>query len=497
MRPFCPRTRRCAAEAGQEILPNQHRDAAADRRRSAAGSARTRGALVVLDASDAPADFVRDLALSGVLNARMHLACLLVLLATPGAFMRYGGGPRAVTGLGDLDGDKCADFAVGRCGQRDGVHPDETWICAGRDGSVLLRIVGERGCERFGNSLARAADLDGDGKRDLALSMPGATGRAGEACCDDHPSGRVRIYSTRDGALLRTIESPNVGKLDQFGWELADAGDCDGDGVADLLIGAPNVDRAYLYSGKDSHLLREFAAERGDGAFGWSVCGAVDLDGDGVPDLAVGAPQWKRRGFVEVFSGRDGTRLRIPEGNEHAHGGRFGASLSMLGDVDGDRRAELLVGADNESYGHVHAYTGVTSDSIFDLSFEDGFSTSRFGTSVAACGDLDGDDSADFFVGDSSATPPDVTHGQACGTVGAYSGKTRRRLFQRCGDETFDMLGTSLANVGDLDGDGVDDVIAESRRYFRAISGKDGMVLYDVQRGANPPTMAPPRERTK
>lgn len=101
------------------------------------------------------------------------------------------------------------------------MHSGETWICSGRDGFVLAHIGGRRGC--FETSLARTADLHGDGTRDLALSLPGATERAGKARCDDHPGGLVHIRSTRDGALLRTIENPNAGNAEAFGCELGGA----------------------------------------------------------------------------------------------------------------------------------------------------------------------------------------------------------------------------------------------------------------------------------
>lgn len=443
-------------------------------------------------------DFDRDPSIRRVLNAPMPLLPVLVLLTEPSMFICFGGGPRVITGLGDLDGDNCADFAVGQCHRTDKSKSSETWICSGKDGRVLLRIPGQRVCEGFGLSVARAADLDGDGKRDLAVSAPGAGRYPYARGCDDHIEGLVRIHSTHDAALLRTIESPNAGKADLFGWELADAGDCDGDGASDLLVGAPRVNRAFLYSGKSGGLLRTLVPMRNDGDFGWSVCGGADLDGDGTPDMAIGAPNWRPQGFVEVFSGRDGARLSALEGNtgRSAYGARFGSSLAMLADVDGDQRVELLVGSDTESDGHVRAFSGTTRTSSFDLANPDLFG--RFGTSVAACGDLDRDGVADFVVGDADNTIDDeMPHGQACGGVSAFSGKTRKRLFVVFGDEQFDVLGHCVACVGDVNADGVDDIVAESSRLYRAISGKDGKVLYDVKRDASAPPMATPSKGAK
>jgi len=100
----------------------------------------------------------------------------------------------------------------------------------------------------------------------------------------------------------------------------------------------------------------------------------------------------------------------------------------------------------------------------------------------------------DFFVSDpGSGIDDDMPRGQACGAVFAFSGKTRKRIFASYGPAEHEFLGASLACVGDLNGDGTSDVIAEAGRYFRAVSGKNGAKLYDVARFTPPP--APPSKR--
>lgn len=439
----------------------------------------------------------------------MSLAVLAFVPFLAAPFIRFAGGPRAIAPLGDLDGDGRADFALTSCSDGSSKVATEAWICSGRDGRILVRLTGMHwsetlGFDHFNGSAARAADLDGDGIRDVAIS----TNAVELALAVDPNRPRqgargsvVRIHSTRDGKLLRALTAPEPRADDRFGYELADAGDVDGDGAADLLVGAPGLERAFLFSGKSGALIREFTPPHAGGQFGTAVCGGVDFDGDGTLDLAIGAPCWKAGGareeialgFVALFSGKDGRSLIVLQGSPASwYGGGLATSLAALRDVNGDGRPELLAGADNEaSEGRVRLYSGTTS-TPFSILKPDPADWGRFGTSVAAAGDLDGDGVPDFFVGDSSSSIDDeMPRGQACGGVAAYSGKTRMRLYMRYGNSGFDFLGRSLACVGDLDGDGVDDVVAEAGAYFRAISGKKGVKLYDVSRVVAPPVPGP------
>lgn len=409
---------------------------------------------------------------------QLALLVLLVLPTANSAWIRFAGGPRAITSVGDVDGDGRDDFAVVEGGMWDDGSRD-AWLLSGREGRMLFRIRGAEPNEHAG-SVALSSDLDGDGHRDLAVSAfvePDGTRRI----ASNAGPGRVRIHSTHGGALLRTLESPRSKPGDRFGYELADAGDVDGDGVNELLVGAPGIGRAFVFAPGKRKLVREIVPHADGGEFGFAVCGASDLDGDGTIDFVVGDPGWEHRGFVEIVSGKDGSRLRVHEGHrvDSAYWSRFGCTLAVLPDVSGKA---LLVGVDGEDFGFVRAFTGTTNTTVFELAgtSED---WGRFGTSIAVGGDLDGDGCSDFVVGDaSSSMDGDFSRGQACGAVSIFSGKTHKLLRKLYGDKEHDCLGFSVGFVRDLDGDGVDDLVAKSNRYFRVYSGKKARRLYTVMR---------------
>ena len=212
---------------------------------------------------------------------------------------------RAAAGAGDVDADGFADFLVGAPGT-DGVGVDAGAAYLFRGGSTLASTAaldwsGTAAGEELGAALAGVGDLDGDGFEDLAVGVPGGTGGAAG-------SGRVEVFlgaAEPDAIADATLAGPAAG--DRFGAAVAAAGDVNGDGLADLLVGAPAADgiavdagRAYLFVGAapvDATPLLELDAAAGGDAHGAAVAGPGDLDGDGFADFAVGAP-----GFDDVRS---------------------------------------------------------------------------------------------------------------------------------------------------------------------------------------------------
>ena len=137
----------------------------------------------------------------------------------------------------------------------------------------------------FGAAVVGLGDIDGDGFDDQAVTSRGV----------DPPM--VQIFSGRDGALLRE-HFGTPGADDAYGWAGANSGDVDGDGLDDLIVSAPDLNKSftgqgqvYVYSGADGALLHTFTAPAATGAqFGYSVAGAGDVDMDGYDDVIVGAP---------------------------------------------------------------------------------------------------------------------------------------------------------------------------------------------------------------
>lgn len=411
----------------------------------------------------------------GCATALFSLLLVAVLVCEPGsAWIRFPGGPRSVATLGDLDGDGRAEavIACSFSGDFRGVAA----LVDGRSGE--MRQVW-RGANEFGGSVAACGDVDGDGWTDAAISSPGA------ACVD--------VFSSRSGARVRRIVAPHGDA--RFGEEIAAAGDVDLDGRVDLVVGAPGAARAYVLSAKDGRVLLPLDNGEGGGEFGRAVAGGGDLDGDGCADVLVGAPDEARSGAVRAFSGRDGRRLW----NDWSLGlaphprARVGISIAVLRDVNGDGACDALVGADGiDACGRAFVVDGRSGAKLWSTQGLDvGFA--RFGSSVAALGDLDGDGVLDLAIGDpndSAAMSKDaddfMPRGQAPGAVYAISGRRGTRLWIAAGDDEFDQLGRCVSSAGDVDGDGVDDVLAmamnglswtHAEPYYRMFSGRTGELL--------------------
>jgi hypothetical protein len=259
----------------------------------------------------------------------------------------------SVAGVGDLDRDGVPDVAVGAM-DSPGTSPSgsgRVYVVSGRDGALLLELSSPNEEEGGAFSgVSGAGDVDGDGLPDLIVSARGEDP-------GDSPenAGRVYVFSGQGGALLHTLVSPNEQAYALWG-KAVGAGDVDQDGFDDVMIGAPdedsdtgleNVGRAYVFSGQDGSLVFQLASphEQYRGAFG-QVSGAGDVDGDGAPDLIVGAGGEfvGSGGRAYVFSGKDASLLHelVPPPGE---GGGFGGAVAALGDVNSDAHADLVVGA--------------------------------------------------------------------------------------------------------------------------------------------------------
>ena len=314
----------------------------------------------------------------------------------PTAWARFGASACAV---GDLNGDGHMDVLVG---SPTGSHPaGEARVLSGLDGSTILGWTGQTAGEQFGRSLAGLGDLNADGHPDVAIGAPHADG-VGLKC------GRVTFFSGLDGSVLRAHEG--AAAWDFYGSALASAGDVDADGLRELLIGAPfsdengfNSGSAYLMSGADGSLLRSFHGSAIGDQFGTRLDAGLDVDGDGVPDCALGAPGSDRGGLdageVRIHSGADGALIHRVTGRLAGDGLH---AVALVGDLDGDGQSEWVVGASADDAGAIEA------GSIRLLSGREGHELASFagpeaygwlGAALCRLGDLDGDHRPEFAAG--------------------------------------------------------------------------------------------------
>ena len=313
----------------------------------------------------------------------------------------------------------------------------------------------------FGFSVAPAGDVDLDGSDDFLVGAPwmGSAHR-----------GMAWLYSGRHpGQALSVFQA--VGDLDYFGWSVAGAGFVDQDAIPDILVGAPDTDAGGLqnagsvlvYSGADNSLILRLDGQAAGDSFGHAVACAGDLDGDGSDDLLIGAPWASPNGLSSagsafVFSGRTGVQLLRIDG-PNASGG-LGRAVCGPGDLDGDGTPDLLLGApgtySSSSGGSVSLYSGATGSLIYQRNAGLGSSNESLGASVGTTGDVDGDGIPDFLVGDPDERWPYLGK---CGGALLVSGASGTILHAFTGERDWDQYGCSVAGGEDLDLDGVPDLV--------------------------------------
>jgi hypothetical protein len=430
----------------------------------------------------------------------------------------------SVTSLGDLDGDGVGDLAVGALGDDDGGdRRGAVWVLfLNSDGTVKThqKISDTEGnftgtlddVDFFGCSVTSLGDLDGDGVNDISVGAysddDGGAGpfadRGAVWVLFLNGDGTVKAHqkiSDTEGNFTGTLDD-----LDNFGISVTSLGDLDGDGIVDLAAGANGIvgtgvvwvlrlesDGTVKAHQKISDTEDNFTGKLDPfDLFGSSVTPLGDLDGDGVSDLAVGAPRdydgGPLRGAVWVLFLDGGgaveayQKISDTEGNftgtldDEDH---FGNSVTSVGDLDGDGVIDLAVGAyfDDDggldrgavwvlflnSDGTVKAHQKISdSEGNFAGALDD---FDKFGSSLASMGDLDGDGVGDLAVGASD----DDDGGNSCGAVWVLflnsdgTARAHQKISRVEGNFTGvldadDGFGASIISVGDLDGDGMGDL---------------------------------------
>ncbi len=333
---------------------------------------------------------------------------------------------------------------------------------------------GEAANDQFGWIARDIGDVDGDGADDVVTSAPT---RSPDGAAN---AGEVYVYSGKSGRRLWTAAGRTG---EQLGLGVEAAGDVDGDGVPDVVAGAPGGDRAYLYSGRDGRVIRELDAPQKGSGFGHHVADAGDVNGDGRADVIVGAPLddagGTDAGRALVYSGKDGSVLLTLTG-ERA-GDQFGSTSAGYH----DRTHTLIVigapGAGPRHTGRVYVYKDLSGKPAFVIDSDD--TGAALGAMfVSVVGDVDGDGTPDVYASDWSNT----AKGRSTGRVYVHSGATGARLLTLTGEAAGDGFGIGVADAGDVNRDGHADLVigawqqadaAASGGKIYLYSGKDGSLL--------------------
>ncbi|MCB1633908.1 MAG: FG-GAP repeat protein [Xanthomonadales bacterium] len=335
---------------------------------------------------------------------------------------------------------------------------------------IVRQWVGEASGDQFGWIARDIGDVDGDDIRDFVTSAP-LKHTTGEK------AGRIYVYSTGTGERLWQADGEPG---DQLGNGIEAAGDVDGDGIGDVIAGAPGGNRAVVYSGVDGAVLLQLHGEAEGDNFGQHVSTMGDVNGDGHADLLTAAPGHDAvgadAGRAYVYSGKDGQRLWQVDGE--AAGDGFGSTV--YGYNDG--RTQLLVvgapAAGPRDTGRVYVYRGLQDTPAFVIDSDE--TGGALGAMFAAVlGDVDGDDYPDVYASDWANS----AKGRGTGRVYVHSGATGERLHTFTGETAGEGLGTTLAVAGDVDGDGHADLIVGAWQYGAAAVSGGRAYLYSGKTG--------------
>jgi hypothetical protein len=431
-----------------------------------------------------------------------------------------------VAALGDVNGDGNADFIVGAPGKVYPEKPRKAYLFYGDQnfqnktaGSADVIFVGEdqSGGDNFSQNCGVIGDINADGFMDIAIGAPSINTDTGSLYI---LMGGPNLQSKVDvsDAYLK-IKGKSQG--DRLGEIIAAAGDVDDDGYDDLLLGVPmgsgGRGAVYLFSGQDLtnaattgslKAMATFKGEESHGEFGYSVS-AADVDGDGRPEILVGAPRTKIESYndigrVYVFKVSDSdsqSAFATIDGQVNPFGpgetpdpSRFGVSVSSAGDLDSDGKEDVIVGATGmkisnlANAGAVHVFFGseLSMGGNIYAGFDNQIATGkhqddRLGRAVAGVGGFNGDEFSDFVAGAPFRAITNL-EGSIQLILGGSSSSTR----VLDGNMPDSFFGKAISHVGDFNGDGFSDFAVGSPMYNNSLGlvtiflgNRDGFLSFD------------------
>jgi len=407
----------------------------------------------------------------------------------------------AVAGGADLNLDGFDDFMIGALGiTNDGIEYSGAFFAySGIDGTLIHEIHGDDTHSNlggnFGSSLAMMGDVNGDGYPEMAV---GAASYSPDIFTLSR-AGAAFVYSGLDGSLLWQVNGEAPWSF--LGNAMATAGDLNGDGIHDLLVGASwttvsgmgRVGRAFVYSGVDGSILLELnGPAQVDTQFGYSVAYAGDVDSDGSPDYLIGALGHKASGSSDnggafLYSGATGALLYQYEGQWRDY---MGASVAGGSDFNADGIPDFLIGSPSHApggvtgLGSVFMHSGADGSLIRRFDGEVTGSGSAFGRATCVPGDFNADGVDDIAIGASGTS---FAGGVYAGSIYLFSGLDGTLIDRYDCPHQEVSFGQNLASAGDMTLSGTPDLVAGGGNSSSSGTVRAGYaaVIFDLGQSSN------------
>jgi hypothetical protein len=383
---------------------------------------------------------------------------------------------------GDVNGDGYSDVMVSMFTNEFGVSKDgkvQLFLGTGNGlgQSPVWNTIGKGGTN-FGESIAQAGDVNGDGYFDVIIG-------ASRFSNGEENEGAAFVYYGSPSGLSASpawsMESNQANAF--FGVSVSSAGDVNKDGYADVIIGSSYFDsgetnegKVFIYLGSPSGLSKTpyFTAE-GDQVnafFGKSVASAGDVNHDGYGDVVIGAPGYDHghlnegRAYLYLGTYMGMTQSAAWTGESNQAEANYGNTVALAGDVNGDGFSDVIVGANRyddkmSNVGKIYVHMGSANGfSLYpDWTFTGNRIDGNMGISVSAAGDINGDGFGEIIVGAYGPNPQNP-NGDVFVFFGSPKGTTNNVITIDKSKYPGGFIGLSVASAGDTNGDGYADVLA-------------------------------------
>ncbi|MBL0180900.1 MAG: FG-GAP repeat protein [Chitinophagaceae bacterium] len=407
----------------------------------------------------------------------------------------------SVASAGDVNGDGYSDIIVGAPLYSNGETNEGAFYIyhgspSGINTSPTTTVESNGISYKMGWSVASAGDINGDGYSDVIVGVAGYTNTLSG-------QGAAFVYygsaSGINTAVVAKIEGPQSNI--RFAWSVASAGDVNGDGYSDIIVGASlytNLQSSegafFIYHGSAAGINTTAAAmaesNQASALLGYSVASAGDVNGDGYSDIIVGAGQYTNgqslegAAFIYHGSATGINTIAAAMVESNLVNAFLGTSVSCVGDINGDGYSDVAAGGWNYSNGQssegaIFVYLGSAGgiNTTATAIIESNLVNAGLGT-VASAGDVNGDGYSDIIAGASSYSNGESSEGAAFVYHGSAAGINTTSAASVESDQANALMGYSVAGAGDVNGDGYCDVIVGAYQYDNGQTDEGAAFIY-------------------